>query len=225
MKTRYYILFLGMILSLGSCEIDNYDEPGSFFTGAITYEGDTVRVAYNEVRFQLWQSGFGNEGPMDVHVAQDGSFSAVLFDGDYRLSFIDGPFRPNYEEGDSINLDINGDTNMNLEVTPYYMIRDPEFSLSGNTVQASIDLEQIITDEDARGIDHVTLYLNTTQFVSPNSDASVARADADLTDLNNLSMAVDIPDHVTQNYIFARVGVRISGVEDMIFSPVRKISF
>ena len=60
MKTTYYILFLGLILSLAACEIDNYEEPGALFTGAITYEGDTIRVAQNTVWFQLWQSGFGN---------------------------------------------------------------------------------------------------------------------------------------------------------------------
>lgn len=226
MKTRYYILFLGMILSFGSCEIDNYDKPEARFSGAITYEGDTIRVAYNDVRFELWQSGFGNEGPMDVHVAQDGSFNSLLFKGDYRLNFIDGPFKPNFvseQQGDSIYLDINGDTNMNLEVTPYYMVRNPQFSLSGNNVQSSINLEQVVTDEDAKDIDHVTLYLNTTQFVSPRSDGSIARVDADLTNLDNLSMAVSIPENVRQDYIFARVGVRISGVEDMIFTRVEKL--
>lgn len=219
-----------MILSLGSCEIDNYEEPDAMFTGAITYEGDTIRVASNDVRFQLWQSGFGNEGPMDVHVAQNGSFSALLFKGDYRLDFLDGqgPFKAqtvNEQQGDTIYLNITGDTNMNLEVTPYYMVRNPQFSVSGNTVNASIDLQQVITGEDAKDIEHVTLYLNTTQFVSANGDTNIARSDADLSDLDNLSMAIEIPGEVTQDYIFARVGVKIAGVEDMIFSPVTKLSF
>lgn len=228
MKKTYYILFLGLMLSLASCEIDNYDEPEALFTGAITYQGDTIRVAQNDVRFQLWQSGFGNEGPMDVHVAQNGSFSALLFKGDYRLKFLDGqgPFKANYvneQAGDTIYLDINGDTNMELEVTPYYMVRNPQINLSGNTVQASIDLEQVITGEAAKDVEHVTLYLNTTQFVASNGDMSIARSDADLTDLNNLSMSLEVPD-VPQDYIFARVGVKIVDVEDMIYSPVVKLN-
>jgi hypothetical protein len=28
----------------------------------------------------------------------------------------------------------------------------------------------------------------------------------------------------TQNYVYARVGVKIAGVEDMIFSPVVKVT-
>lgn len=230
MKTLYYIFLLGIILSMGSCEIDNYEEPDAQFTGAITYQGDTIRVAQNDVRFQLWQSGFGNEGPIDVHVSQDGSFSALLFKGDYRLKFINGqgPFRA-IEQGaqqeDTIYLNLDGNTNMELEVTPFYIIENSQISVSGNTVNASIELQQVITDEDAKEIEHVTLYLNTTRFVSANGDMHVARGDADLTDLDNLSMTVDVPEGVTQDYIFARVGVKIAGVEDMIFSPLQKLNF
>ncbi|MEO2062842.1 MAG: DUF3823 domain-containing protein [Christiangramia sp.] len=230
MNTKYYILFLGLMLSLVSCEIDNYDEPQASFTGALTYQGDTIRVAQNDVRFQLWQSGFGKEGPLDVHVSQDGSFSSLLFNGDYRLKFIEGqgPFKAlsqGTSQGDTIYLNLSGDTNMELEVMPYYMIRNPEMNLAGASVNASIDLQQVITGEDARDIEHVTLYLNTTRFVSANGDMHVARADADLGDMSNLNMTVDIPGEVVQDYIFARVGVKISGVEDMIYSPLQKLNF
>ncbi len=230
MNTKYYILFLGLILSLGSCEIDNYEEPKSLFEGALTYQGDTIRVAQNDVRFQLWQSGFGKEGPLDVHVTQDGSFSSLLFNGDYRLKFIDGqgPFKAisqGGQQGDTIYLNLNGSTNMELEVMPYYMIRNPQISVSGNSVNASIELQQVITGMDARDIEHVTLYLNKTHFVSANGDMNIARGDADLTNMDNLSMMVEIPDNLNQDYLFARVGVKIAGVEDMLFSPLQKLNF
>jgi hypothetical protein len=230
MKTIYSILFLGLILGFTSCEIDNYDKPDAFFSGQITYQDDPIMVGYNHVKFQLWQSGFGNEGPIDVHVDQDGSFSARMFSGTYRLKLNegDGPFKANFvneQLGDTILVDLNGDTNLNIEVTPYYMVRNPQFSISGNTVEASASLEQIITGEDAKDIEHATLYLNSTMFVSNNNDENVARGDADISELSNLSMSVDIPGDITQDYIFARIGVRISGVEDMIFSPVEKLTF
>jgi hypothetical protein len=39
-------------------------------------------------------------------------------------------------------------------------------------------------------------------------------------------MQVTIPTIVpTQNYVFARVGIKIAGVEDRIFSPVQKLTF
>lgn len=223
MKTRYYILFLGLILSLGSCEIDNYDEPDALFSGQLTYQGEPVRVAADEVRFQLWQSGFGNEGPIDVHVAQDGSFSALLFSGEYRLTLLsgEGPFVANTGEEQIL---INGDTNRDIEVTPYYMIRNATISVSGNSVEASASLDQIVTGEGARNVERVTLYLNDSQFVSENSDENIAGGDANLEDLSSLSMTAEIPGDYDRNYIFARIGVKIEGVEDMLFSQVQKLT-
>ena len=228
MKTRYYILFLGLTLSLGSCEIDNYDEPETLFEGQLTYEGQPIGVAADEVRFQLWQSGFGNEGPIDVHVAQDGSFSALLFDGEYKLDFLDGegPFvvnPANGQQGDTIFLNLEGDTTMELEVVPYYMIRDAQFNAAGGTVAATAEIEQIITGENARNLERVALYLNGTRFVSGVADENIASTDADLTDLGDIDVSVDVPDGYDRDYIFARIGVKIEGVEDMLYSRVEKL--
>jgi hypothetical protein len=132
----------------------------------------------------------------------------------------------NEQLGDTILLDLNGDQNINLEVTPYYMIRNSQYNMTGSTsIEASTSLEQIITGEDAKDVERVTLYLNSTIFVSSNNDENIARGDADISDLSNLSMSVDIPENYTKDYIFARIGVKISGVEDMIYSPVEKLSF
>ncbi len=46
------------------------------------------------------------------------------------------------------------------------------------------------------------------------------------TDLNNLQLSVPIPAITpAQNYVFARVGVKIAGVEDRLYSPIQKITF
>ena len=229
MKIRYFILLFGITLALESCEIDNYDEPDSYFQGSITYEGEPIGVETDEVRFQLWQSGFGTEGPIDVHVAQDGSFSSLLFKGDYRLHFIpgQGPFKANVvneQQGDTIYVNLNGDLTMDLEVTPFYMIRNATFDQSGGVVSGSASLEQIITTgDDAKSVERATLYLNDSRFVSNNSDENVANADADLTDIANLDVEVDIPSDYIRDYIFVRLGVKIAGVEDMIYTEVQRL--
>jgi hypothetical protein len=47
---------------------------------------------------------------------------------------------------------------------------------------------------------------------------------SEIPDPDNITLTVEVPDFVpTQNYIFARVGVKIANVEDMIFSPLQKI--
>ena len=39
----------------------------------------------------------------------------------------------------------------------------------------------------------------------------------------NLSGSTALPDGYAKPYIFARIGVKIVGVEDMLFSPVQKL--
>ncbi len=43
--------------------------------------------------------------------------------------------------------------------------------------------------------------------------------------MDGISLKVDVPARVpTQDYAYARVGVRIAGVEDMIFSEITKVN-
>jgi hypothetical protein len=73
----------------------------------------------------------------------------------------------------------------------------------------------------------VSLYINKTQFVSGGDNiAATDLGGGAITDPNSISLNVTIPAITpTQNYVFARIGVKIAGVEDMIFSPVQKITF
>jgi len=93
-------------------------------------------------------------------------------------------------------------------------------------VDASFSIDQIVTDERAKSVDRVYLYLNKTQFVSgANNVKTVEIAGADIVDFANVNLSAGIPELVpAQQYIYARVGVRISGIQDLIFSPVQKIN-
>ncbi|MEJ7587860.1 MAG: DUF3823 domain-containing protein [Ferruginibacter sp.] len=86
----------------------------------------------------------------------------------------------------------------------------------------------MVVDATAKNIEYVTLFINKTQFVS-GGDYNIANAGMsgnDIVDPNNITLNVTIPDIVpTQNYVFARIGVKIENVEDLIFSPVQKLSF
>ncbi|TRZ42050.1 DUF3823 domain-containing protein [Robertkochia solimangrovi] len=229
-KFKYSIALLGLLFITASCEKDNYDEPDSFLSGTIMYNGEPVRVGYNEVGFELWQPGFGLLTPIGVAIDQDGSYSARLYDGDYKLKFIpgQGPFRipeVNAQQGDTILVNLRGDQQLDIEVEPYYMIRNVQFSQSGGTVSASCSLEQIITGDDERTIERITLYLNDGQFVSDNGDANVARGDADISDLSSVSVSLGVPQlNPPRDYVYARIGVKIAGVEDMLYSQVEELS-
>lgn len=230
MKAKFYIFIFSALLLVTSCSLDNFDEPNAMFSGNIVYNGEAIPVARNQVRFQLWQPGYALTAPIDVTIAQDGSYSSRLFTGDYKLSFVpgQGPFRT---PADTLFFELSGNKAMDIEVTPYHMIRNSQFSYAAGSVNASCAVEQIITGTDAKAVERVTLIINRTLFVDANSggEGSIAQVDAaDLSNLGNINMSVEIPSDPKkpdQSYIFARIGVKVAGIEDMIYTQVQKIEF
>lgn len=229
MKTTYYLFFIGLIGILSACEKDNFNEPESFLTGNLVYNGTPLQVGVNEVGFELWQPGFGKLGPLGVSVQQDGSFSSRLFDGDYKLVFGggQGPFRTkvlNAKQLDTLFVAVRGNTHVDVEVTPYFMFSAAQIALNGNSVEGSCQLQAIIPDAV---VERVTLYINTTQFVSNSNDYNIAQANSgDISNLGSITVSVPLPElSPAQNYVFARIGVKIAGVEDLLFSPTERITF
>lgn len=227
-----YIVIPALLLSFYSCKKDNRSAPSTYLTGAIMYKGDSINVERNQVPYQLYQYGFGKVGQIGNNTTfeQNGSYSQVLYDGDYKLIIPNGqgPFLWKQDASgnpDSLAISLKGNQTVNLEVTPYYMIRNTQITAAGGIVTANFKIEKIITDSLAKNIERVSLYINRTQFVSGGDNvAAKDMAGADITDPNNISLSVTVPPITpNQNYIFARVGVKIANVEDMIFSPLQKI--
>jgi hypothetical protein len=106
------------------------------------------------------------------------------------------------------------------------MIRNTQITASGGIVTANFKVEKIITDSLAKDIERVSLYINKTQFVSGGDNIAFTDLPvADIANPDNISLTVEVPAlATTQSYIFARVGIKIKNVEDMIFSPLQKIS-
>lgn len=232
-KKFQYILLLACAVTVFSCKKDNYDAPGSSLSGRLTYKGETFGVERNQVPFELYQYGFGKVGPIGQTFAQDGTWSSLLFDGDYKFIVPNGqgPFmwkKTSSGAPDSTAITVRGGQTLDIEVTPYYMIRTPQIAAASGRATATLKLEKIITDAiNGKGIDEVTLYINKTQFVSGGDNIAAASvAGSAITDLNNISVSVAIPSITpTQNYVFARIGLKISGVEDRIFSPLVKLTY
>ena len=222
---------MGIFLGFGlmSCENDNYDKPQSTLQGRIVYQGEPLPMGYNEVNFQLWEPGWQTKSAIDVAVDQDGTYSALLFDAQYKLVFRpnQGPFRTiqNGALSDTLVVKVNGSQNLDIEVMPYYMIRNAQLSGANRTVTANFKLDKIITDANAKNVERVYLYVNKTAFVDRgNNIANKDLAGGNITDMNNIGLTVNVPAiSPAQNYVFARVGLKIAGVEDMLYSPVQKI--
>jgi hypothetical protein len=230
----FYILFFSLIIAGSSCKKDNYDAPTTTLSGKLTYKGESIGVEQYQVPYELYQFGFGKVGAIGSSFAQDGSFSALLFDGDYKLIVPNGqgPFRWKYLASgapDSVAITLRGNQAVDLEVTPYYMIRTPQIAAAGGKVTATFKAEKIITDVNAKDIERVNLYVNKTQFVSGNNDQNIANvsiAGTAIVNPNTITISVTVPTiSPVQNYVFARIGLKVAGVEDLIFSPVTKVTY
>lgn len=235
MKKRMTYIMMAVLITatwLG-CKKDNYTPPQSTLSGRITYKGEPVNVEVNQVPFQLFQFGFGKVGPIASTFDQDGKFSALLFDGDYKLTVPanQGPFmwkRTANGGQDSIAVKMTGSQEIDVEVTPYYMIRNAAFEVKDNKVNGTFDLEKVVIDANAKNIERANLYINKTQFVSAGdyNVASVQLSGDQIKNMTGIAMSVAIPSiSPSQNYVFARIGLKVAGIEDMIFSPVQKIQF
>jgi hypothetical protein len=231
MKNRIFaFLCFALGLGLAACETDNYDAPESKLEGRIMYQGEPIHLGYNEVNMQLWEPGWQLRGAINVTVDQDGSYSTLLFNAPYKLIIqpAQGPFRSIQNpttQSDTILVDLKGNQVLDIEVMPYYMIRNTQIASSARNVTANFGLEKIITDANAKNVERVSLYVNKTMFVDRgNNIASRDLTGANITNLNNISLSATVPAITpAQNYVFARVGVKIAGVEDMLYSAVQKI--
>ena len=226
------IIILGILSSfLYSCGLDNYDAPGSVLEGRLVYNGEPINVSYNDVTFQLWEPGWQKKAEINVAVDQDGSYSALLFNANYKLIIPSnqGPFRskPNAESAsDTILVNLSGNKVLDIEVEPYYMIRNPLFTVAGRVVTGTFKADKIITGVNAKNIEEVAIYVNKTMFVDFRSNvAATTLAGSAITDLNSISLSTSVPTLVpTQTYVFVRIGLKIQGIEDLIFSPIVKVN-
>jgi len=235
MKIKFqYIAILAFLTAGMSCKKDNYKEPSSELSGKIVYKGEAIGVENYQVPYQLYQFGFGKVGSIDGTFAQEGTYSALLFNGTYKLIIPNGqgPFKwKQLASGapDSTVITLNGNQVLDLEVTPYYMIRTPQITGGSGKVTAVFKVEKIITDAaNAKDIEKVYLYINKTQFVSGAGSNNIKVAElsgAAIADPNNISLNLAVPAIAPQTYVFGRIGLKIAGVEDLIFSPVQKVTF
>ena len=227
---KYFVVLAGLLLV--ACSKDNYVAPSITLKGRIVYGGEPLNLEYSQVGMQLWDPGWGKLAPIDVTVSQEGTFSSLLFAGKYKLIIPkgQGPFMTKAQQGsssDTLYVDLKDNQNIDIEVTPYYLVRNAKFANEAGVISSTFDLSKVITDANAKNIERVSLYINKTQFVAGSTNiAATNLTGANITNLTGIKMSVNVPTiNPDQNYVYARVGLKIAGVEDMIFSPIQKIQY
>lgn len=224
---------LASITVLAGCDnifgTDNYDPPSSTLTGQVVYEGEPVGVASNTVELELWQPEFELDEKIEVFVDQDGSFSAVLFDGSYEINLLPGS-GPWVDNPGRIPFELSGEMDLEVPVVPYYTIEGENIVNNNDVIEATFSIGQV---EPSREIEHVGLYVSTTLFVDrTNQVVQTELAGGDIDDVGGtIDLSVELPDDIRvapgpdpRTAVFVRVGVKTAGVADMIFSPVYEIA-
>lgn len=217
-KAAAIALVLGMNTG---CERDNRAQPKSELKGRVVYEGNPVGVRSNGVQLELWQPGYALFTKIEVYVAQDGTFSSSLFDGDYKLVKLRGN-GPWVDNRDTINVQVRGVTELDVPVRPYFNIKNDRFTAEAGKVTATFDLSKLET----AALERVNLYIGRTLIVDPNNNiGSVQLAASAITDLTKpVTLSVNIPAAYSgREYVYARVGVKTSGVGEMLFGTPQKV--
>lgn len=240
-------------VTLAGCDItalDNYDAPGSTLTGRVVYNDQSIQVRSSEVELELWQDP--EEYPLNtkipLNVAQDGTFSAVLFDGEYKLNVLpgSGPWVPP-NPPDTITFVLNGSADIDVPVTPYYLIQDEQITYSQatnapyGTVTGTFRVNKVTTTS---AVEYVGLYIGLTSFVDrTNRESAISTGQSErsgtavATQLNAspslsdpISITVNLPSNIYQTnspaireVVYARIGVKTEGRSHMAFSPVYEI--
>lgn len=210
-----YVITLLLLVLVNGCKKDNYEKPSSLLSGKVVYDKEAVGLRSNGVQLELWQHGFELFTKIPVYVAQDGTFSASLFNGSYKLVRLpgNGPWVNNI---DSIDVTVNGNTVIEVPVQPYFVIKNATISKSGTTVTGTFSIVKVA---NGGTLESVALFVGKTNIVDAvNNLGSAAVNGSDITDINApVTVTLTIPGSLSgQSFFFARVSVKTAGVAEHI---------
>lgn len=224
-KIENFLMLFCLSTLMAACGYDNYDSPESLLEGKITYEGRALGLkgsllGGSGVEIQLYQDGYANRNPITVYASQEGTFSAVLFDGAYKLVTKDknGPW---INTRDTLEIEVKGMTQCELKVTPYFMISSENIEMANNVISGKCNIEKIV---ETASISQAMLLISKTSFVDENTN--IAR-----TNLNNIqpgetNFLLDVTSNKnvqSAKALFARIGVKAKGADQAVYSKVFRL--
>ena len=207
-------------LAISSCRYDNFDEPQSMLTGKVVYEGEPICVRAGGAEFALYQDGYALHNSIPVYINQDGTYSAVLFDGEYKLVRMgNAPWeRPN---NDTILVEVHGNTVQDIPVTPYFIIKDASFTKNGSKVTAKFTVKKV---SSSATLEDVRIYLGETLITDNNTNRANVSLGKDIQLDQVITADIDIPESLaSEDYFFARVGVKSGQASEYCYTQSTKI--
>lgn len=222
MKKIALFITIGCLLILSSCGYDNYDEPKSILSGKAVYEGEAIGVRTDGTRFALFQDGYDFKSEIPAHIAQDGTYSVSLFDGEYKLVRISGaPWEA--PQNDTILIRVKGNTVQDIPVTPYFVIKNPSFLKNGNKVVAKFTIKKVV---ESANLKSVGIYIGKSILTDNNRNEGNKFMDLSNVILDQeMTVEIDVPSSLTSaNYVFARVGVQSDKAGEFCYTQSTKIT-
>jgi len=207
MNSRIISSLVVAVLLIAGCKKDNYDKPTSILNGRVVYNKQALGLRSNGVQLELWQHGYELFTKIPVYINADGAFSAILFDGAYKLVRRQGN-GPWLNNTDSIDVNVNGETSIDVDVTPYYLVQNVTYTKNGNTLTAQVDIQMV---NNSLPLEAVTLYIGNTGIVDQVNNIASASGQTTIT--------VNLPAGAS----FARIGVKTAGIAEQVYSQAEKI--
>ena len=224
MKTKILFIVACVCFLLASCEYDNYDAPSAKLSGRVLYNDAPVGVRTNGTQLELWQDGYELYTKIPVYIAQDGTFSASLFNGQYKLVRLSGaPWED--QPMDTIRIEVKGNTVVDVPVKPYFIIKNESYQKgTGNAITVKFTIEKVVESAEVKS---VNFYLGEGILTDPNKNEY--KGELDLSGLvlgQETTMAATIPEKMLKNgYAFARIGVQSNKSNEYFYTQVQKVSF
>lgn len=224
MKKVLIYIFSVCTTAFAACtEYDNYDAPDASLKGKVHYQGTQIGLRNSGVSFELWQDGYELTGSIPVYIAQDGTFSATLFNGQYKLvRKADGPWVD--ETSDTLIVNVNGSTQFDVEVKPHFIVGSESYqvNMSDKKIVGTFTVDQIVGTSN---LSNVRMFIGPRVIIDNNIRGSYKKAEvSEVTFGQPLSITMDITDDlIEKGYLYARVGVKASESGEYIYTQVQKI--
>lgn len=235
------VLYIAVTCIFWGCTKDNRKAPESVITGKVVYQGQPIGVRSNGVTLELWQRGYALFNKVAVNVAQDGTFSIKIFDGNYLLTRLRGN-GPWMDQTDSIKINLNGTANIDVPVTPYFTLSNDSFTFNkaDSTISGTFNIAQVVAN---KAIENITFHVSTTGIVDATNQiafASISVAPPANAFTAPVTLKIDIRprmytastqataallmgDILKKKYAYVRFGVKPIGVAERVYTMVKKI--
>ena len=235
------VLYLALASVFWGCKKDNFKQPESVITGRVIYQGQPIGVRSNGVTLELWQRGYALFNKVAVQVAQDGTFSIKIFDGNYLLTRLRGN-GPWMDQTDTIPISLNGTANVDVPVTPYFTLSNDVFTYNkaDSTISGTFNIAQVVT---SKAIENISFHVSTTGIVDATNQiafASISVAPPANAFTTPVTLKIDIRprmytsstqataallmgDILKKKYAFVRFGVKPVGVAERVYTMVKRI--